>query len=62
MTKEKFKICGVCEKKREKVTSLKTYNGTFVDCCPPCKLEMKETRSLMDASLIQQKQPYELFK
>jgi len=39
--------CGICNKRKEGVTKIKTYNRTFVYACPECKNDMKKTIACM---------------
>ena len=42
--------CNVCNKQKEDLTSIKTYNGKFVSACPECKESMKKTLILLKLS------------
>ena len=43
-------LCNGCNKQKEDVTSIKTYNGKFVNACPECKESMKKILILLKSS------------
>ena len=46
----KVEQCKVCSKNKEKVKFKKTYNNTFIACCPECSIEMDRTLQCMKIS------------